>query len=146
MAFASDATQDLNHPTEGGVRITIRKLAHYQLSAAQDARGDAAASKAKLLGETIKYLPESSVEDRARMESDPANKYDRRTVLRYGVVGWSYARPCDDEAKDDLDEETAAWLFDKIIAFSVRSTAEVLASGAGSPHGRDQAPADGRGN
>lgn len=135
MALSSKFTKTLDLPHEPGTTITIRKLSHHHLMMAIDGRVDRAVDKAARLGETIKHLPDR--DPNAPADDDLANKYDLLTVLRFGITGWSYPEPCDDEHKADLDEDTADFLFDEIIGFSVRGAAEGKASASDSPASTD---------
>jgi len=130
--LTSRITQKIAHPSEPDVYATIRKLSHHQLMMAADARLDALGTKAaKFAGVTF---PDSTPEEKAQQKLEaekPENKYDHLTVLRCGVTEWSYDVPVE-SGIEDLDEETAEWLFAEIVAFSVRSVAEVKASANGS--------------
>jgi hypothetical protein len=137
--LTSKITKTLTVPDETG-SITIRKLSHHQLMQAIDAKRDAAlAMMRKLEGVT---LPQTD----GTVDADaPENKYDRMTVLRHGVTAWSYDIP-PEQGVEDLDEESAIWLFSEIIAFSVRSAADVKASANGSQPTSDRAEAVGLSN
>lgn len=137
MALTSKITTTINHPTELGVTFAIRKLSHHQLMMAEDARFEAVATKARALGD-IK-LPEGDAVKAAAEAAKPENKWHRLTVLKYGVTAWSYTtEPPSEELLADLDEETAAFLFGEIIAFSLRSADEGKASAGASPPATDQ--------
>lgn len=131
MAITSTITKTLKHPDEADVTITIRKLSHHQLMMAADARQDAVIEKFKRMGESVKFLPDR--DEAGVIAEQPDNKYDRLTVLRCGITAWSYA-PEVAAGVEELDEETAAWLFGEIIMFSIRSAEEGKASASASPH------------
>jgi hypothetical protein len=151
MALTSKITNTLAIPNEPGQTVTIRKLSHHQLMMALDSHEDVRIAKMTKFGESVKYLPDiSNPDDKAKAEQEaakPENRYDRLTVLRYGVVQWTYELPPEQNGEPlgvaELDEETATWLFDEIIAFSVRSKDEGKASASGSPPATD--PAEGAG-
>jgi len=129
-----DLTRTLDIPDEPGQQITVRKLSHYQLAMAEDARLDRVLAKAARIGSVA--MPQQSAEEReqARLDAEkPENRYDRATVLRYGITAWTYAEPLTPEATEELDEASAAWAFAEIMAFSLRSDAERKASAGGSP-------------
>lgn len=126
MALTNELRKRLDIPHEDGQWVTVRKLSHYQISMAEDARFAAITAKLKAL-DGIK-LPDG--DPNATVKA--ADKYDRLTVLRSGVTEWSYGVP-PAEGVAELDEDTAAWLFGEIIAFSIRSVAEGEASAVGSP-------------
>jgi hypothetical protein len=133
--LTSQITKTIEHPDEEGVTFTLRKLSHHHLMMAVDGAGKRAADKLLSLGDSAKFLPkptQEDLDDDSAASENPEKKYDRETVLRYGVTAWSYEAPCDDENKRDLDEATAAWLFGAIIAHSLRSADEGEASGSDS--------------
>jgi len=127
-------TQTLDIPHEPGHQVTIRKLSHHHLTMAEDARLDRVLDRAgKLTGIPV---PQQTAEEReaAKAEAEkPENRYDRVTVLRCGITSWTYSEPIDEEAVRDLDEQTAAWVFDAILAFSLRSADERKAFASDSP-------------
>jgi hypothetical protein len=139
--LTSKITKVIDHPDEPGVTFTLRKMSHHQLSMAADAKRDAALKLMKSFEGVT--LPE--VKDDAKQAADnPENKYDRETVLRYGVTDWTYDAECNDDNKRDLDEGTAAWLFAAIIVHSTRSADDVKASASDSPLTSEQAAAAGQ--
>lgn len=147
MALTRHLTKQIEIPHEAGQSITIRKLSHHQLMMAVDAVGDRAATKFAKLGETAKHIPSPDDPAAAKVEAEkPVNKYDRLTVLRYGITAWSYGEDPTEETISDLDEATAAWAFDEIIAFSVRGADEMGKSETDSPSTSNSAspPADGQ--
>jgi len=74
---------------DASASATIRKLSHYQLSIAEDRIFDVAAEKLKKIGDV--KLPDKAADPGAPVDiQKPENKYDRRTVLEYGIVNWTY--------------------------------------------------------
>lgn len=144
--ITSRITQTLDIPNEPGQTATVRKLSHHQLMIAEDTRTGAVIEKAsKLSGvefaDPNKDAPNDTAEERerkrlareeAKREAEaPSNKYDRMTVLRYGVTAWTYPDGLPDGV-EELDKPVAEWLFDEILAFSLRSAAEGKAFASGS--------------
>lgn len=130
--ITTKVTRQIEHPHEAGVTFTIRKLSHHQLMMSEDERVNRAIDKAKRLGESMAHLPDRANADQQERAELPENKYNRSTVLQYGVTAWSYEEPLNEATVLELDEETAAWLFDEVMAFSLRSREEGEASGSNS--------------
>ena len=128
--LTSKMTQVIQHPDEPGVSFTLRKLSYSQCEEAEEVKREKALGIMKSL-QGIE-LPQSTPDSMAEARN-PANKYDRATVLKYGITAWSYDAPCDEANKADLDESTASWLFSAIIVHSVRSAEEGEASASVSP-------------
>lgn len=131
--LTSKHTDERSFP-DGSGTVTIRKLSHYQLMMSEDATIDDALDKMRRVGDV--KLPEADADTKARREAEaqkPENKYNRAKILEYGIVAWSYGEPLDEEHRRDLDEPSAAWLFDEILAFSIRAADEVKASANASP-------------
>ncbi len=141
MALTRHLIRTIEIPHEPGATITIRKLSHHQLMMAQDTMQDRALERFGRVADVAQKLPQTADDrDRAReLAENPENKYDRRTVLRAGITAWTYAEPPDEATIDDLDEDTAEWAFQEIMAFSVRSAAEGKVSASASPPTSDPA-------
>lgn len=121
MALTKDLTKTIEIPHEAGQSITIRKLSHRQLG---DARAEKVRSSVRLvseMGNVRDMLPQG---DPGSVTTTPADELDRATVLRAAITGWSYGAACTPENIDELDEETAAWAFGEILAFSLRTAPE----------------------
>lgn len=141
MALTSKITKTLNIPGEDGQTVTIKKLSHHEVSMAKDARIDALAAKMRAFEGVTLPTPDAG----AAKTIDPKEELDRMTVLRYGVTAWTYD-VAPSEGVVDLDEDTAAWLFDEIAAFSLRSADEGKASANDSPLTTGQAEGVGQSN
>lgn len=111
-----------------GFRYVIRKLSFGMFEEAADVKRDKLLAVMRSL-EGI-TLPTSTPDAEAQAD-DPAVKYDRATVIWRGLLEWTEDGPITDY--EQLDEDTASWLFGEIIAFSVRSNEEGEASGSVSP-------------
>lgn len=128
--FTSRATKTIEIPGEPGVTVTIRKLSHHQLMMATDDNVDRVIDKFKKMGESVAHLPDRGDDSEAQL---PTNKYNHATVLRCGVTGWSYPDECNEANILDQDEAWADFVFDEILALSLRSKDEGEASGSDSP-------------
>ena len=130
--LTSRMTQTLDIPGEPGQTVTIRKLSFGAIDEAKDVFENRMLTKAKAVGGI--EMPDLTAEQiaAAREASTPMSNLDRATVIKHGVIGWTYDAPCIDANKADLDESTAEWLFDQIVAHSLRSADEGEASASGS--------------
>jgi hypothetical protein len=127
--FTSFVTQQLDVPHDEPNTITIRKLAPGAMREAQQANQERSMDDLKRMGGAA-FLRELGVLGgdttvQKAVERDPMMVFDRQTVLRKGVLAWSYDRPVGPdagpeglEALDDLDERTAAWLAEQVIRLS----------------------------
>lgn len=114
--------------------VVIRRLNHVQLKEAAKARqSEGVGFMRELGGELLKALRSSdNPEDTAKklkdiqekQESDISN-YDRSTILRHGVLSWSYPIPPRalketgvTDGLDELDELTAKYLANEIFEYS----------------------------
>lgn len=128
MALVSNITQKIQIPNEEHTAV-IRKLSHTQLRAAAKARQSEGVDFMKQMGgELMKALREADTDTVKKIqqaqEADITN-YDRDTLLRFGVVSWSYDVPPVSlspngvgNGLDDLDEPTAKFLAEQIFEFS----------------------------
>ena len=129
MALVTNITKEVQIPNETET-ATIRKLSHTQLKEASKARqSEGVGFMREMGGELLKALREADTDKIKKIqdaqESDVTN-YDRDTLLRHGVVSWSYSIPpiSLSEEKgvgnglDQLDEATAKFLAEQIFDFS----------------------------
>lgn len=139
MALVTGITKTIEIPNEAET-VVIRRLNHVQLKEAAKARqSEGVGFMRELGGELLQALrdPKSNVEDttkklkeiQEKQEADASN-YDRSTLLRYGIVSWTYPVPPISVTKDgvgngldDLDEPSAKFLADQIFEFSRPQTA-----------------------
>lgn len=117
MAIVSGQTKRLEIPHESGESVVIRQLSWRQREEASDVQTDKALRRMKNVGpELLREFQKAG--ERPAANADPANTYDRATVLQSGIVSWSYSDKPKSEEIDGLDEVTVDWLFREIIAFS----------------------------
>lgn len=141
MALVTNVTKVVEIPNEKETAI-IRKLSHTQLKQAAKARQSEGVGFMKEMGgELLKALREADTDKIKKIqdaqEADASN-YDRDTLLRFGVVSWTYpVAPIVDtphvnvainenkasiilspNGLDQLDEPTAKFLADEIFEFS----------------------------
>jgi hypothetical protein len=146
MALTSKISDEFELP-DGTARITIRKLSHHQLMMAVDESfKDTAAKMKSLEGIT---LPASSDEERARQRAEaqqPRNKYNRAKILEYGITAWTYDVALTEDFRADLDEDSALYIFDRVIDLSIRTPDEKKESASISPPISDQEKDNGPSN
>jgi hypothetical protein len=134
MGQVTGITRDVNIPGEDHT-VIIRRLNHVQLKEASKARqSEGVGFMRELGGELLKALrdPSTNAEEtqkklkdiQDKQDSDVSN-YDRATLLRYGVVSWTYPIPPISIEKsgvsnglDELDEPTAKFLASEIFEYS----------------------------
>lgn len=118
MAIVTGLTKKVEIPHEKGEWIIIRQLSKRQKEKAAEARLNSVVGLAKRMGpELMDRL--GGKEGRATPTVDnPNDAYDWPTVLRSGIAEWSYKEPVSAEAIDGLDEATANFAFEQILAFS----------------------------
>lgn len=117
MPIVTGITKKVESPHEPGEYAVIRQLSWRQREEASDVQTDKALRRMKNVGpELLREFQRAG--ERPDPNADPANTYDRATVLQSGLVSWSYSEEPKPEEIDGLDEATADWLFREIIAFS----------------------------
>jgi len=79
----------------------------------------------KMGGDIINALQEVGREQK----QDPAAKYDKGTVLGWGIVKWSYDAEVSKENIDALDEKTADWAFREILSLNEPRTEDEQKNG-----------------
>ena len=125
MALVTNITKEVSIPNEEETAV-IRKLSHTQLKAASKARqSEGVGFMREMGGELLKALKDADTSTIKKIqdtqEADISN-YDRDTLLRFGVVSWSYpVKPICEvglNGLDQLDERTAKFLAEQIFEFS----------------------------
>lgn len=127
MGLVTNITTTIGIPGEDET-VVIRKLSHVQLKQAQKARqSEGIGFMREMGGELLRALREGDTEAVKKIQdSQEANisNYDRRTLLRFGVVSWSYpVLPVSgnegvEDGLDQLDEPTAKYIAEQIFEFS----------------------------
>jgi hypothetical protein len=113
-------TKKVDIPHEEGEWIELKKLSWKQLEQASDASTNALMERMKKMGGDIL----SALRDAAPQEQNPEEaKYDISTVLKFGIVRWSYDAAVKDNI-DLLDDETAQWAFKEILNMNKPRTDE----------------------
>ena len=123
--LTSKITKRLDIPGEEGEWIKIRMLSGTMLELAEETRTKAVLSTIKAAGGEAFREVTISREDREEIvrQVDPLNDYDVDTLLRFGIVEWSYPDKLS-KAIDDLDADTRKWAAQEILAFTKQTEAD----------------------
>jgi len=121
MGLVTEVTKRIDIPHEDGEWLEVRRLSWRELETADNAASEASTERIKRMGgDIIKAV--MSLRDKEREEQ--ATGYDKLTVLRLGLIGWSYDVKLSPESIDLLDEETAEFAYREILALSNPRTEE----------------------
>jgi hypothetical protein len=128
MALVTNITKTVSIPNETDT-VVIRKLNHTQLKLAAKAKqSEGVGFMREMGGELLKALRDADTEKIKKIQEEQAadvENYDRDTLLRFGVVSWTYPIPPIGLEKsgvtnglDELDEPTAKFLAKEIFEYS----------------------------
>lgn len=126
MAIVTNVTKRVEIPHEPDQWMEIKKLSWRQLEATKDAQTNALLARMKSLGGDMVKALQGAVEDQ---KQKPGTQHDRGGVLNCGIVAWSYDVPVTPANVDALDEETAAWAVEEILALNAPRTDEERKNG-----------------
>ena len=125
MGLVTNIVKTIEIPNETET-VVIRKLSHTQLRSASKVRqSEGVGFMRKMGGELLKALREADTEKIKKLqesqEADITN-YDRDTLLKFGIISWSYSmKPVVEvglNGIDELDEPTAKFIAEQIFEFS----------------------------
>ena len=117
--FASQTQATVPIPFDRPNTVTIRRLTGREVEAAQEAhRSSIATASARSWAATFRRMLEhgASDPDVLKVVADPLTGYDRYSLVRSGLVAWSYplpVKPADGAltgAVDDLDDEAVDFI------------------------------------
>lgn len=117
-------TERRDVPHEEGAWIEFRTLSGLELDEADDRSSEKLAEKYGK--ETILQMGMQSASLTITpeiLEQQRKQKYDKATLIRYGIVGCSECEPCSQEARDTLDGMTREWAADVILEMNTRPLA-----------------------
>lgn len=132
MAVLLNITRTIPIPHEEGQTLTIKRLAPKQLRMAQEAYTDAALANFRRMGGAgflaeLKAMGDMDRPDaggKAVAQEDPLNGYDPDTLIREGLIGWSYEQAFVPENVALLDESTAQFAAERILAYAKNRLSE----------------------
>lgn len=129
-------------PGEPDTWMVFRRLNALQLEAAERARSRAVIREHVSLGADVleaiqAWSTPNNAEALRQAVRNPLNTYDRSTVLRAGIVEWSYGDPVQPEQVDDLDKVTS----DAAFALILRHSGVMGVEGAPDDEGKAFSPA-----
>jgi len=126
MAIITNATRRVPVPHEPSEWMELKRLSWRQLERAEEVQSDNLLPRMKKMGgDIINALQEVGREQK----QDPAAKYDKGTVLGWGIVKWSYDAEVSKENIDALDEKTADWAFREILSLNEPRTEDEQKNG-----------------
>lgn len=116
-------------PHEPGTTVTIRRMLRSQKREAALKHSSQSIKNLMELGgpevmqklQAARAAADDSSEKTptaAAVEEAPKVQFDQDTVLRAGIVSWSYGEPVSAESIDALDDATATFLFSEIVGLS----------------------------
>jgi hypothetical protein len=127
MGLVTGITKRTEVPHEAGQWIELRVLSWLRLEDARRKKMNALAGYMRELGEGAAHLGRKNgappVEDGAE---DRLVGYDIGSLLRGGIVGWSYGA-FNVAQIEDLDEQTAEWAARELLAMSQPQERDVKA-------------------
>ena len=120
---------EVSPPWEPEATFGLRLLAWPERDEAQLAKTRKSfAMMEGVSADVIGALPQRDtdpVERVTQASDDPLDDYDLGTLLKHGLVTWSYERDLSEQTKALLDDRTAKWLGREIVALNSWSEEEV---------------------
>lgn len=111
-----------------GETVQIKELSVGELREADQRGTEIAASMMKLLPESVIEKQMSAQRETALDRVIRYEGYDPETLIRYGIVSWSFEEECSDENKAVLSAKKGEVVGRAIFELSVITTGEVVAS------------------
>lgn len=131
--FASATRNTIELPFDAPHTVTIRRLSGGQVRKAQKAQMLESLEIVRAAGGFAAFDRKTQQEvggegqleaQMAKAKKDPLTDHDVLTVLRFGVVAWSYDQPVNDGTLEDLDAEAQEFIARQILALTHPATAE----------------------
>jgi hypothetical protein len=110
--------QKIEIPHEAGEWLEIVPLSWAHLETARRLKTEDAIKQASMFDAEMLKNIQSQAE---ATTTDPSDGLDIATVLKHGIVGWSYEESLTAEHIELLDEQTALFAFEAIASRSVLS-------------------------
>ena len=113
MGLRSDVTKTVGIPGDPGQSLTIRMVAWTTLDKAKDIRMREIVALVAALGGTVKA---------SDAPADRLLKFDKFTLLKHGVVGWSYP---DELNIERLEPPVVEWAAREILDYTLPEVEQV---------------------
>jgi hypothetical protein len=115
--LTSKVTRQSNIPHEEGEWFRFRMLSGRQLEEASDRITAKYMATVRAIGtESLQALAKDATEaTEPEVPRDPVASYDVETLLKYGVVAWSYQDKLSPQMLSDLDDVTRVWAAREIL-------------------------------
>ena len=126
-------TERRDIPGEDGEWMEFRKLTGGELDQAEEVQTQRSLAMVKGLDSAAMSAIRSDPGVPVVAVPDPAAAYDKDTLVQYGVMAWSYAEACDDEAKKRLEAATREWAASVVVEMNVRPPVSASGSNGSSP-------------
>jgi hypothetical protein len=97
--------------------VEFRTISAAELDEAEERQMQRSLSMVK--GLDAEQMRAASSDERRREVRDE-DKYDKETLVKYGVHAWSLEVECNEENKRLLDAQTREWMVGEIIAMNLR--------------------------
>ena len=136
LITASTPTESRKAPPEvdaDGPEFEFRRLTGHQLDEAEEeATKKALRLVSQLPAESVAAMQNRATREALGVKRRELSTYDADLLIRYGLVGWPYPEPCDDEHKALLDVRCRDWCADVITEMNVVTEGEGPSSGGNS--------------
>lgn len=117
-------------PHEAGEWFEFQTLSGKQMEEAQAIERDRTLKQMRDMGQDL--IQAMQGRSGATETPAPVDFYDKETLVRYGVVSWSYPERCDDDNKALLDAATRLWAATAIVEMNTRTPGEATGSSVNS--------------
>lgn len=127
MGFVTMGTRRVMVPHEEGQYIEFRPLTLSQLEEAESERTRKIMANVRAMGGEIFQALQGQQSGNV---ADPWDAYDKPTLLRCAIAGWSYPVVVTLANIDNLDVETAHWALDVIREMNAPKTDDARKNGS----------------
>jgi hypothetical protein len=121
MGIVSKISKRIEVPEEPGQWIEIRMLSWLTLDKARKERMKELMGMRDLFVLLKDVTANGAAESVKAAEQDPLQSFDQLTLLRSGIVSWSYGEGV---APEELEEKTAKWAALEILVFTLPDEAQ----------------------
>ena len=113
MGLVTSQKEWLDIPDEAGERVQIRPLSGSELREAEMEKTKA--TFRMLRDAEVRNLMDLANAAEDEEEPDPTGSYDHQTVVKYGLLDWTYDEDLNDESRYLLVASTQDWLVTEIL-------------------------------